>query len=468
VALTLADVAAATGGTLAGGDPAARVARVVTDSRQAGPGDLFVAIEGLRADGHDHAGQAAAAGAAAVLASRPVGAPHVLVDNTVAALGRLAAHHLAALRQAGAAAASRGRPLVIGVTGSVGKTTTKDLLQRLFASRGPTVAAAGSFNNAIGLPLTVLAAGEATEYLVLEYGANHVGEIAALAAIAPPDIAVELGVGVAHLGEFGSAAAIARAKAELLAGLRPGGTAVLNAGDPATMAMPRAGRTLTFGRAPDADVKTVQADDDGTGRLTVAVASAGVAAQIPTRLVGRHNAVNVAAAVAAGLAAGFDLAEAAAALAGAAPASPHRMALARAAGGALVLDDSYNANPDSMAEALATLARLAAATGRAPWAVLGEMLELGDAAGTEHRGIGRRAAELGIARLIAVGPGAREIAEGARAAGLAEDKLSELAGPAEATRWLQPRLTADAVILVKGSHGAQLWRVADGLQAQEG
>ncbi|MDR1799499.1 MAG: UDP-N-acetylmuramoyl-tripeptide--D-alanyl-D-alanine ligase [Bifidobacteriaceae bacterium] len=458
--MTAAQVAAVLGGELLPGtDPAAQVTGAVIDSRQAGPGQLFVAIPGEHADGADFAAAAVTAGSPFALVQRPVPAPGVLVPDAVAGLGALARLALADLRQGGPG------PLVIALTGSVGKTTAKDLLARICTDQGPTVAPVGSFNNHLGLPLTVLRADTTTRFLVLEMGANHVGEIAHLAAIAPPDVAVELGVVPAHLGEFGSIEAIAATKAELVQGLRPGGTAVLNADDPRVMAMaPLApGPVLTFGLGPGADIRGERVATAADGTLELLVAGH----PIRTRLVGEHLAPNVVAAVAAGVAAGMDLTAAVASLNGAGPDSPGRMALVPLVGGATLVDDSYNANPASLAGALRTTASLARAAGRPAWAVLGEMLELGPAGPAEHVAAGRLAAELGFARLYAVGEAVRPALQGAADAGMAPQALEFWPDDTGLAAHLMAAARQEFIV-IKGSHGSGIWRVAARLAADAG
>ncbi|WP_309505525.1 UDP-N-acetylmuramoyl-tripeptide--D-alanyl-D-alanine ligase, partial [Streptomyces phytophilus] len=244
--LGLREIAAVVGGTVEGDDDVTVTAPAVLDGRQAEPGGLFVAFAGEHVDGHDYAGQAGRAGVVAVLGSRPTPLPTVVVEDVQAALQALAVHVVDRLR--------RGLT-VVGLTGSQGKTSTKDLLAAVLSGDAPTTATIGSLNNELGVPLTMLRADLGTRFLVLEMGARRIGDIAALTALVAPDIAVVLNVGQAHLGEFGSRGAIATAKGELVRGLAPGGTAVLNADDPRVAAM-RAltdGPVLTFGRAEHAD-----------------------------------------------------------------------------------------------------------------------------------------------------------------------------------------------------------------------
>ncbi|MDR2567021.1 MAG: UDP-N-acetylmuramoyl-tripeptide--D-alanyl-D-alanine ligase [Bifidobacteriaceae bacterium] len=441
-------------------DRAAVLTDVVIDSRLAGPGAVFVALPGQKANGLDFVGQAVAAGAPVAVVGQAVPGPIALVEDPVAALGHLAE---LALRRARVAARDM---TVIALTGSTGKTTTKDLLARVTATAGPTVAAEGSFNNHLGVPLTVVKAGRDTAFVVVEMGANHEGEIAALARIAPPDVGVVLGVGKAHLGEFGSREAIARAKAELLAGLTPSGTAVLNMDDPLVRAMAFGApeKLITFGFDDMARIRGLRRGLAPSGRLhlTVADQDARHSARIETGLVGRHLAINVVAAVAAAVAAGIPLPQAAQALDGVTAASPHRMALVDLPGGATLVDDSYNANPESMAAALETLSRLAKQAGRGAIAVLGEMRELGKDGASEHTRIGRLAGRAGLERLIVVGEGAQNIASGAASNGLAGKAIEFWPDVAGLAGHLQS-IAGQEFILIKGSHGTDLWKVADSL-----
>ncbi|HEY1177088.1 MAG TPA: UDP-N-acetylmuramoyl-tripeptide--D-alanyl-D-alanine ligase [Phytomonospora sp.] len=445
IPLSLTAIAAAVGGTAHGDTTAMVTAPAVLDGRLSAPGGLFVAFAGERTDGHDHAEQAGRAGATAVLGSRPTALPTVVVDDAQAALQALAAHVHTRLRDG---------LTVVGVTGSQGKTSTKDLIGAVLASTAPTIAAVDSFNNELGVPITMLRADRATRHLVLEMGARRVGDIAALAALADPDIAVVLNVGQAHLTYFGSRDAIATAKGELVRGLTPGGTAVLNADDPRVLAM-RAltdGPVLTFGLADHADVQVRDLTLDRLGRPTFTLRARDDKAVVTLPLIGAHQAHNASAAVAAGLAAGIPLDTAAAALA-TASLSKWRMELGELPGGITLLNDTYNANPDS---ARASLDALAAVEGKRRVAVLGDMLELGDDSDAEHRGIGAYAAARADL-VLAVGPEARPVAEGAG------EKGTAVAGNAEAVDWLRGHLAAGDVLLVKASRGAYLDEVVAAL-----
>ncbi|GAA2148530.1 UDP-N-acetylmuramoyl-tripeptide--D-alanyl-D-alanine ligase [Glycomyces algeriensis] len=444
IALSLKEIAAITGGT-AVGDDVTVTAPAVFDGRRSEPGGLFVAFDGERVDGHDYAGQAGEAGAVAVLGSRPTALPTVVVADAQAALQALAANVVARLRST---------LIVVGVTGSQGKTSTKDLVGAVLASAAPTVTTAGSMNNELGVPVTMLRADADTRCLALEMGARRVGDIAALAALAPPDIGVVLNVGQAHLSYFGTRGAIAKAKGELVEGLTPGGTAVLNADDPAVVAM-RAltdGPVLTFGRAEHADVRVLDLTLDRRSRPTFTLRTADASAELTLPFIGAHQACNAAAAAAVGLAAGIPLDASAKALAGAAL-SKWRMELRELPSGVVLLNDSYNANPDS---ARAALDALAAVEGGRRIAVLGDMAELGDASEAEHRAVGRYAAARADI-VIAVGTAAQPIAEGAGA------RSVRLPDNGAAIDWLRARLAPGDVVLVKASREARLDEVADAI-----
>ncbi|MCL2802719.1 MAG: UDP-N-acetylmuramoyl-tripeptide--D-alanyl-D-alanine ligase [Micrococcales bacterium] len=473
IPMTAAQVAAATGGQLLGLEASARAWAASIDSRQVAEGTIFVALPGERADGADYAPAAMAAGAAFCLVQRPVEAPCVLVADTTAALGALARQALATRR------AAPPNITVVAVTGSAGKTTTKDLLATLTAQMGQTVAAKGSQNNHWGLPLTVLRIQANSRYLVAEMGANHLGEIAALARLAPPDVAVELGVGVAHLGEFGSVEAIAQAKAELVEGLAPGGTAVLNLDEPQTakMAALTTGPVIGFGRGPKAQVRAQRlwTNDKGQVSLEISFDGAGKGQDqvtVNSALIGAHHANNLLAASATAWALGMAPDGIGQALDGVTAASPHRMAVTRVANGGQIIDDAYNANPASMKAALETAVSLGRSHNQPVWAALGLMGELGAAAGDHHRELGRRAAQLALDRLWVVGEAAKAILDGAAEAGMAPQALEYFAGREEAASALaaQMRQTDGTwpVVLVKGSQSAGLWHLAEYLVSQAG
>jgi UDP-N-acetylmuramoyl-tripeptide--D-alanyl-D-alanine ligase len=477
IELTAAQVAAATGGRLHADPDVTVTGAVVTDSRDAGPGALFVALPGERVDGHDFAGTAVEAGATLVLAARELdGLPTVVVDDPQAALGDLARHVLATVRGRADGAAV---PKVVAVTGSVGKTTTKDLLGQLLRPEvgdeqpeDAIIVPRGSFNNEIGLPLTVLRVTTATRYLVLEMGADRVGNIAYLTGIAPPDVGVVLAVGVAHVGHFGSVEAIAQTKGEMVPGVVDGGSVVLNADDLRVVAMASEAApdttVQTFGTIPSADVRAedISVDTAGRASFTLRVARAGEAdeqrADVALRLVGAHHVSNALAAAAVALRLGVTVSDVAQRLSGATALSPHRMAVTERPDGVTVIDDAYNANPDSMKAALRTLAVMSGRTRRSV-AVLGEMLELGDGARAAHDEIGRLVVRLNIKQLIVVGDGAYHIHEGAMQEGSWGSESIFVPDLAAARSMLDESLEPGDVVLVKSSLGAGLAELGDHL-----
>ena len=458
--LTAAEVADLTGGTLAA-PPTTRVhGPTVVDSRKVSAGALFVALVGESSDGHDHAAGAVADGAALVLASRELdGLLCVVVDDVTRALGLVAAEHLRRLRASG--------PLqVAAVTGSVGKTTTKDLLGHVLSESGPTVMPRASFNNEIGLPLTVLEAGPETRYLVLEMGASAPGDLTYLTGIAPPDVSIVLAVGAAHLGGFGGIDGVARAKSEIVTGLRPDGVAVLNADDHRVVAMRdlAPSRVVTFGTVRDAGVRAHRVSVDRLGRVSCQVVVGESTADLSLRLVGEHHLTNALAALTAAVELGVALDTAAALVGSVDAASPHRMAVTERPDGVTVIDDSYNANPDSMRAALKALA-VVAGRDRRSVAVLGEMLELGPDSRDQHDEIGRLVVRLNIKLLVVVGAGASGLADGATQEGSWGEEVVEVEDVPAAERFLAEELRSGDVVLVKSSNGSGLWRLGDALTA---
>jgi UDP-N-acetylmuramoyl-tripeptide--D-alanyl-D-alanine ligase len=459
IALSLAEISALVEGELTGA-PDADIAvpgKVTLDSRTVGAGDLFVAVAGERVDGHDFLGAAAAAGAVAALTTRPDGAlPCVVVADPVVALGRLAAGVHERLTASGAL-------ITLGITGSSGKTSTKDLLGQVLAAAGPTVSPPGSYNNDIGLPLTVLSADEGTRYLVLEMGSRGPGHIARLCTVARPQVGVVLNVGSAHLGEFGSPEGIAVAKGELVEALPDNGTAVLNADDPRVMGMRgrTSARVVTVGRAPDADVRATDVALDGSGRASFTLSTAGEQHPVTLAVVGEHQVANALSAAGAALAAGMAPAAVAAALSAAGPRSRWRMEVDRRADGVTVVNDAYNANPESMRAALAALAGL---SGERRIAVLGAMAELGAGAAAEHERLGRDAVAAGADIVVAVGSDAVGIAAGATAAGHRAGKESVHVPDRVAARELLAQLLRPGdVVLVKASRSYGLEVLAEEL-----
>jgi UDP-N-acetylmuramoyl-tripeptide--D-alanyl-D-alanine ligase len=467
IRLTRAEIAAITGGHLDAGTAAdvAVTGPVVIDSRRVEPAGLFAALPGERVDGHDFAPAATAAGAAAVLASRPVpGVPAIVVPDVTAALAALAA---AVLRRLPAAT-------VIGITGSSGKTSTKDLTAQLAERLAPTVAPEGSFNNEIGLPLTVLRADHETRYLVLEMSARGPGHIAALCEIAPPKIGAVLNVGRAHAGEFGSLDGVAKAKGELPEALSADGVAILNADDPRVIAMATrtAARIVTFsasgGRPPQtlrADITAADIRLDELGRASFRLLMPGGIAPVALTVHGAHHVPNALAAAAIAAELGMDTPAIADALSQATARSKRRMELRERPDGVLVINDSYNANPESMRAAIDALAHITR-DGRRGFAVLGHMAELGDIAKPSHEEAGRLAARARVAGLIAVGEEARSVIDGARAEPGWHGEALAVPDAETAVAVLRNQLRPGDVVLVKASKAAGLWEVADGLLAE--
>jgi UDP-N-acetylmuramoyl-tripeptide--D-alanyl-D-alanine ligase len=458
IRLTLAEVAELVDGDLTGAVDAVVTGAVTLDSRSVAAGDLFVAVTGERVDGHDFLGAAAAAGAVAALCSRPDGAlPCVVVPDPVVALGRLAAGVHARL--------AAGGLRTLAITGSSGKTSTKDLLGQVLAAAGPTVSPPGSYNNDIGLPLTVLDADEATRYLVLEMGSRGPGHIARLCRVARPQVGVVLNVGSAHLGEFGSPDGIAQAKGELVEALAADGTAVLNADDPRVLGMAARtrARVLTTGLGEDADVRAARVELDGSARARFTLVAAGEEHPVALQVVGQHQVANALSAAGAALAAGLAPPVIAAALSSAGSRSRWRMEVERRADGVTVVNDAYNANPESMRAALAALAGLA---GERRIAVLGAMAELGPDAAAEHERLGRDAVAAGVDLVVAVGPDAVGIADGASAAGgRAGEESVHVPDRAAARELLSDVLRPGDVVLVKASRSYGLELLAADLLA---
>ncbi|MFF2849450.1 UDP-N-acetylmuramoyl-tripeptide--D-alanyl-D-alanine ligase [Streptomyces sp. NPDC058001] len=461
IALSLAEIARVVGGqTHDIPDPSVRVTGpVVRDSREVVPGSLFVALAGERVDGHDFAADVVAAGAVAVLAARPVGVPAVVVDDVQTALGALAR---AVVERLGAT--------LVALTGSAGKTSTKDLIAQVLRSKAPTVFTPGSFNNEIGLPLTALSATDETRYLVLEMGARGTGHIRYLTGLTPPRIGVVLNVGTAHIGEFGSREQIAEAKGELVESLPPegenGGIAILNADDPLVRAMATRtkARVVLFGESDEADVgaKNVRLTDNGQPAFRLHTPSGY--ADVTLRLYGEHHVSNALAAAAVAHELGMSVNEIALALSEAGTLSRWRMEVTERRDGVTVVNDAYNANPESMRAALRALVAMGATArerGGRTWAVLGPMAELGDEALTEHDAVGRLAVRLNVSKLVAVG--GREAAwlrMGAYNEGSWGEESVHVSDAQAAIDLLRSELRPGDVVLVKASRSIGLERVA--------
>ena len=462
IALTLAELAAAVDGVLeltAGATSTDLISgSAQTDSRLVGAGSIFFAMSGEVTDGHLFAASAMENGAAVLIVERPlpIPVPQVVVHDSLTALADLARVVVARVRTA-------GQLKVIGITGSNGKTTTKNMLRAVLATAGATVASPGSFNNQVGAPLTMLGIDQNTRFLVIEMGASGFGEIARTVAIAMPDISVVLKVGLAHAGEFGGIEATRRAKAEILTELPADAVAVLNMDDErvASMAALTAARALWFGLDARADVNAddLRATSTGTS-FTLVIGT--VRRPVQLRILGEHHVMNALATLAVAHELGIDLDIAIGALEAVERAERWRMEVLRRADGIVVINDAYNASPDSMSAALKTLAQITE-PGQRSIAILGEMAELGEYADEEHDRIGRLVVRLNIQKLIVVGHGARHIHNAAGLEG-SWDGESVLVGTAdEAYDRIRDDLRAGDIVLVKSSKSANLRFLGDRL-----
>ena len=467
IPLRLSEIARITGGEVHGGlgeaglDPLVD-GPVVTDSREVAPGSLYVARIGEEADGHQFVAAARSQGAVAALTSRPVPElPSVVVSDVQAAFVSLA--HALVERNP--------KVVVIGITGSSGKTGTKDLLWSVLARHGETVANVGSLNSEVGVPLTVCRITPSTAYLVLEMGARGAGHIKYLTRIAQPQIGVVLNVGTAHVGEFGSREAIGRAKAELVQALPATGLAVLNADDPIVWGMARQtpAHVIGVGESAEATIRALDISLDAQGRASFTLASGQDTAGVALQLHGEHQVGNVLAVAAVALAVGMALADVATALGEARPLSRWRMEVHERADGVTIVNDAYNANPDSMHAALKALSAMS--HGRRTWAVLGEMRELGHESAGEHEALGRLAIRLGVSRLVAVGEGTRPVERAARdegAGGPGDQESTWVPDIDAAHELLRAHLAPGDVVLVKSSRDAGLRLLGDRLVGDTG
>ena len=415
------------------------------DSREITSGDIFLALKGEKTDGHEFIADAKRNGAVLAITTKSVDMPHIVVADVLAAIARLATHvrhELLALK-------------VVGITGSQGKTTTKDILKTVLSRVGATVVARGSYNNELGAPLTILNCNEETKFCVVEMGARHTGDIAALVRIANPDVGAVLRVGTAHLGEFGSRAKIAETKAELIHGLRDGATAVLGCYDEFTprMADGLHRKVLTFGESQSCDVRAADLELRGGYPHFDLVTPEG-REPVELRLLGAHQTANALAAAAIAFALGLKTSEVAAGLSMHESASRWRMEL-HDEGGILLINDSYNANPESMEAAMRTLALLTQERGGRSWAFLATMHELGSESRALHNSIGEVAHSLDIDHLVAIGN--RDFLLGRTGATTHEHFFANF----EEAKSLIDRFEAGDVVLVKGSRAEHLEHFAD-------
>ena len=435
-------------------DEGLAITGVSTDSREVSPGDCFVALVGEQFDGADFAFDAMASGASLIIAERRLEQPCIVVGNALDALAAIARDHAATLPDL----------RVIAITGSSGKTSTKDLVAQVLERAGATVAPVGSFNNDIGLPRTVLRADERTRFLVLEMGMRGPGQIARLCSIAPPDVAVVLNVGSAHVGETGSREATANAKGEILTALHADGIGIVNRDD-AFASLHRSlvpGRSLEFG-IDGGDVHASDIRLDALARASFTLHIGGTAAPVSLRLLGEHHIANALATAAIASACGMTTAEIAQALSDATTRNPGRMEHVELPNGVTLIDDSYNANPESMRSALRALAAMG--QGRRTWAVLGEMHELGSERLMEHDAIGRLAVRLDISHLVAVGSAGKLMHIAAANEGSWGDEAAHVPDAAAAAAYVIERWRPGDIVLVKASHSEHLERVAQALRA---
>ncbi|MGV9184246.1 UDP-N-acetylmuramoyl-tripeptide--D-alanyl-D-alanine ligase [Arcanobacterium canis] len=456
IQMTLAQVARAVGSYH---ESDVAVTGVSTDNRTVTAGDIFIAIQGERVDGNSFAGQALAAGAVAVVTSDPDAAVAggadpsavIKVTDVVSALGDLARENLRLLREYG-----RRDLKVVAVTGSVGKTTTKDLLAAMCAHRGPIIAPPGSFNNELGMPLTVLRADTETATLVCEMGADHIGNIKYLTSIAPPDVAIVLIVARAHLGEFGGIENVAKAKSELVTGTAPGGVVVLNADDPRVAAMAQLAHTpvVTFSKANNGDVVASDIEIGADSRATFTLSTSQEHARVSLRLVGAHHVANALAAASGALQLDIPFDQIVDVLNSTGPASAHRMDVFEAES-MTIIDDSYNANPDSMRSGLDALAQIG--EGKRTVAVLGSMLELGAESEIEHRHLGDYVAQCNVDVVVGVGEEMAPLVDQLQTRG----RTATLTDASSAGSVLSTILRPGDVVLLKGSNGSHVWTIAD-------
>ena len=391
IAMLASQIAHVVGGTLVGEDVLV-TAGASLKSSEVEPGGIFLAIRGEKVDGHDFVGDAFSHGALLAITTHAVPQRHILVQDVTTALTSLARFIRSELKDL----------KVIGITGSQGKTTTKDLLRHMLTQHGQTVAPSGNYNNELGVPLTLLACSSETKYAVIEMGARHSGDIAHLASIAQPDIAVVLRVGMAHVGEFGSIETIAKTKSELISSLSDSGIAILGQYDPFTKAMKslHAGRTLTFGSGHSDDVRATEVELR-EGRPHFDLVTPDGRAAVGLRIVGEHQIANALACAAVGTALGFSIDSIATALSTALIESKWRMEI-REFSEVLLINDSYNASPDAVEAALRTLILFAQERGGRAWAFLGKMAELGESSAVAHQQVGTLAYQMGIDHLVCI------------------------------------------------------------------
>ena len=460
LALTVLEIAQIVGAELFGADQTVITGNVETDSRKVIPGSLFVAKPGEITDGHLFIDSAIANGAVAVLVEHRVqqDIPQLVVSDVVIALGLLAKYVVAEVK-------AKGSLQVIGVTGSNGKTTTKNMLREILSRSGTTVAPEESFNNEVGAPYSMLKINEDTKYLVVELGAGGPGSIRYLAQMCQPDIGIELKVGLAHAGEFGGIESTENIKAELIEGLSAESIALLNTDDSrvSNMRSRTKAQVMTFGTNSDSMYRATDISVSITGTAFTFHSPNHDPLKMQLQILGEHHVYNALAAMATEDLLGTELSLAVNALEEMALAERWRMQLSHRADGLTLINDAYNASPDSMKAAVQTLAELGRQTGKKTVAVIGEMAELGEYSVAEHDAIGRLVVRLNLGQLVVIGAGAKMVHMGASLEGSWDGESKYFEQISEAEAYLREMLTGEEIVLVKSSKSANLRYLGDAL-----
>lgn len=460
IAITLKEIAEAIDAKIVGDAAVVISGSVETDSRLIKAGSLFVAKPGEVTDGHEYVSAAIANGAVALIVEHEVEStvPQLVVKDSVHALGLLAKHVVAKVK-------ALGNLTVIGVTGSNGKTTTKNMLREVLSTAGKTIAPEESFNNEVGAPYSMLKIDEQTRFLVVEMGAGGVGTIRYLAEMCEPDLGIELKVGLAHAGEFGGIETTENIKAELVEELTESGFALLNFDDERVMNMARRtkAKVITFGLGSNSDYKASDVSLSLAGTSFEYSTPDGHSSKVNLQILGEHHVYNALAALTTAEVLGVDRTKAIEALEGMKLAEKWRMELNVAPSGLTVINDAYNASPDSMKAALQTLAQLGRISGKKTVAVMGEMAELGEFSVHEHDAIGRIAVRLNLGQVVVVGKGAKLIHMGASQEGSWDGESQYFDEISNALGYLREMLTGDEIVLVKSSKSANLRFLGDDL-----
>ena len=460
IALSLKEIAEAISADLVGDSAITVTGSVETDSRLVSRGSLFVAKPGEQTDGHLFVSVALDKGAVAAIVERSISEdiPQLIVKDSVVALGLLAKYVVAKVK-------SVGELKVIGVTGSNGKTTTKNMLREVLSTKGETVAPEESFNNEVGAPYSMLRINEKTKFLVVELGAGGLGSIRYLAQMCKPDIGIELKVGLAHAGEFGGIEITQKIKAELVEELSAGGIALLNIDDERvkSMAEETPAKVSTFGLSDEAQYRAVDLEVSIKGTSFTFITPDGIRSKVQLQILGEHHVYNALAALATAELLGADRDKAITSLEQMKLAEKWRMELSVSPTGLTVINDAYNASPDSMRAALQTLAQLGRQTGKKTVAVMGEMAELGEFSAHEHDAIGRIAVRLNLGQVVVVGKAAKLIHMGASQEGSWDGESQYFDEISDALGYLRGMLTGDEIVLVKSSKSANLRYLGDDL-----